>query len=203
MTAITPRPAGSAEARLDAAAAMRLDAAPSALVAAAWDPALVDAAYLPILAWALSIDEWSPDWDESTQRGAIRGAIDAHRRKGTAAGVKGMLDRIGAQYTYTERINNAPFTAAVTVLNSGSLRKSDAVSLRSLIDSHKRGTVHMTLTLRSSLDGDIPVAAGLGSVMAAQLALDADLEFELSGQVGYAAGLGSVMAAPLFLDAGL
>lgn len=172
MTAITPPPAGSAEARLDAAAAMRLDTAPAALAGAAWDPDTIAEAYLPVLAWAHSLDEWNPNWDAQTQRDAIRGAVAAHRLKGTAAGVTGVLDRIGAEYDYTERPGGAPFTAAVVVRNSGSLRISDATSVRQLVDAYKRGTVHITLSFESGLAGAVPVAGGIGSVVVADFTLE-------------------------------
>lgn len=174
MTAITPRAAGSDETRLDATAAERLEAVPASLPAGAWDPDAIAEAYLPVLAWALSLDEWNPDWDVQTKRDAIRGAVAAHRLKGTAAGVKGVLDRIGAVYDYAERPGGNPFTANITIFNSGSLEKSDAVSLEQLINAHKRGTVQITTTLEAGLRGEIPIGGGLGSLVAARFELDAN-----------------------------
>lgn len=174
MTAITPRAAGSAEERIDAAAAERLDAPPAALSVAAWNPDTIAEAYLPLLAWTHSLDEWNPAWDAQTKRDAIRGAVAAHRRKGTAAGVKGVLDRIGAEYDYAERPAGDPFTAAVDIRNPASIRKSDAVTVGQLITAHKRGTVHMTVTLHSGLRGEIPVAGGIGSLVVARFDLDAN-----------------------------
>ena len=173
MTAITPAPAGSAETRLDAAADERLGSFEASLAETAWDASNIPEEYLPVLAWAHSLDEWNPAWDAQTRRDAINGATAAHRLKGTPAGVKGVLDRIGAEYTYSERIGGAASTAAVTILNSGSLRISDAVSLESLINAHKRGTVHMTITLQSGVRGEIPIAGGLGVAVIARLDLDA------------------------------
>ena len=173
MTAITPRPASTTEERLDAAADERLARVPVALPVTAWDADNIPEEYLPVLAWAHSLDEWNPAWDAQTRRDAINGATAAHRLKGTPAGVKGVLDRIGAEYIYSERINGAAFTATAEILNSGSLRISDAASLESLINAHKRGTVHMTIILQSGVRGEIPIAGGLGAAVIARLDLDA------------------------------
>ena len=202
MSTIAPTPASLPERRLDAAGAERLGRVPAALPAGAWDADQVPAEYLPHLAWALSLDEWNPGWTEATKRAAIRGAIAAHRLKGTAAGVKGVLDRMGAVYDYEERPGGVAFTAAVTVFNQGSLRISDATSLRQLVDAHKRASVHITLTLLSELMGQVPLAAGLGSVALADMtSLDARPDTRLVGEAPLAAGLGSVVAAPTELDA--
>ena len=40
-------------------------------------------ALLPWLAWALSVDEWDPEWAESRQRAAVLAAVELHRKKGT------------------------------------------------------------------------------------------------------------------------
>ena len=165
MTAITPRPAGSAEERLDAAAAERQRTYDPSLPELAWDPDSIPEEFLPLLAWAHSVDEWNPAWDVSARRDAVQGAVDAHALKGTAAGVRGVLERVGAQYTYEERIGGARGTARVVIHNPGSIRISDAISLESLIDSHKRGTVHMTVELQAGLRGEIPVAGGVGAAM--------------------------------------
>ena len=173
MSAITPPPAGSAETRLDAATGERLGTFDASLPETAWDPDNIPEEYLPVLAWAHSLDEWNPAWDAQTRRDVIRGAVAAHRLKGTAAGVKGVLDRIGAQYTYAERINNEPGTAMVAILNSSALRISDAITLKSLLDVHKRGTVHMTITAQSGVRGDLSFAGGVGAAVIARLDLDA------------------------------
>ena len=174
MTAITPSPAGSAEERLDAAASERLDAVPADLGGAMWDPAAIAEAYLPILAWAHSLDEWNPGWDAQTQRAAIRSAVSAHRLKGTAAGVRGVLDRIGAVYDYTER-PSGPFTASVQVYNSEVVSLSDATTLRQVMDAHKRGTVHMHLGFGASLGAaHVGLAAAVAAVQVQNFTLEVD-----------------------------
>ncbi|WP_334061752.1 phage tail protein I [Limimaricola cinnabarinus] len=47
------------------------------------------------LAWALSVDDWNPEWSEAAKREAIRQAVEVHRRKGTVAAVKDALQALG------------------------------------------------------------------------------------------------------------
>jgi len=67
-------------AELDAGALRRL-----------WDPDACPAALLPWLAWALSVDEWDPDWADDRKRAVIRGAYAVHRVKGTLAAIRQAL----------------------------------------------------------------------------------------------------------------
>lgn len=56
-----------------------------------WNPDTCPAAFLPWLAWALSVDEWQPDWTEETKRSVIRASVEIHRLKGTKAGMRRAL----------------------------------------------------------------------------------------------------------------
>lgn len=62
-------------------------------VGALWDPATCPAAVLPFLAWGLAIARWDPAWTDAEKRAAIADAIPFHRRKGTRAIVREVLDR--------------------------------------------------------------------------------------------------------------
>jgi len=59
----------------------------------AWNPATCPAFLLPWIAWGLSIDLWDTAWTEAQKREAVAGAIEAQRRKGTRASLRGVLDR--------------------------------------------------------------------------------------------------------------
>ncbi|MDO5631140.1 MAG: phage tail protein I [Paracoccus sp. (in: a-proteobacteria)] len=52
-------------------------------VADLWSADRCPAAHLPWLAWALSVDDWDPDWPEDTQRAVIAASVEVHRCKGT------------------------------------------------------------------------------------------------------------------------
>lgn len=56
-----------------------------------WDPARIPAAYLPWLAWAMSVDEWDPNWDETRKRAVISASVQWHRRKGTFGAIRAVL----------------------------------------------------------------------------------------------------------------
>ncbi|WP_062731893.1 phage tail protein I [Sphingobium abikonense] len=58
-----------------------------------WSPMECPAAHLPWLAWGLSVDIWDADWPEAVKRAAVADAIGFHRRKGTAASLRTVLDR--------------------------------------------------------------------------------------------------------------
>lgn len=53
-----------------------------------WDPETCPAALLPWLAWALSVDEWEPEWPEDRKRQVIAASVEVHRKKGTRAAVR-------------------------------------------------------------------------------------------------------------------
>ena len=48
-------------------------------------------AFLPFLAWHLSVDDWSNDWSLPTRRAIVRRAVEVHRTRGTLASVKAAL----------------------------------------------------------------------------------------------------------------
>lgn len=60
-------------------------------------PYEVPAAFLPHLAWEVSLDVWFQDWPEWRKRRAVAKSIDLHYLKGTLRGVEGWLDLIGAK----------------------------------------------------------------------------------------------------------
>lgn len=66
------------------------------------DPATIAAAWLPWLAWGLSVDSWDPAWPEAIKRAAVAGSIELHRHKGTRMSVETVLDRIDQLATVVE-----------------------------------------------------------------------------------------------------
>lgn len=64
-------------------------------VADLWSPADCPAPLLPWLAWALSVDEWSPEWSEAQRREAIAASVEIHRHKGSMWAVRRALDVMG------------------------------------------------------------------------------------------------------------
>lgn len=133
---LAPDTATAAERCLDDAARQRVG-----LVPAGYGPWCVDDlpdAWLPVLAWALSIDLWSPAWTAAERRVAIRDAVGLHRLKGTPAGVKRALDFVGAIYDYAEP---AAFRCRITIHNLAALSLADLTAARVYIARIKRASV--------------------------------------------------------------
>lgn len=59
-----------------------------------WDPESCPADILPWLAWAFSVDKWDATWTEAQKRAIVAGAIFVHKRKGTPAAVKEIVNAI-------------------------------------------------------------------------------------------------------------
>ncbi|HWT42806.1 MAG TPA: phage tail protein I [Sphingopyxis sp.] len=72
--------------------AMRADIDLSA-IGTLWNPATCPPEILPFLAWGLAISRWDLTWTEAEKRAAVADAIPFHRRKGTRAIVREVLDR--------------------------------------------------------------------------------------------------------------
>ena len=115
-----------------------------------------------MLAWALSVDLWSPEWTAERQRAAIADAYAQHRLKGTPAGWKLVLDRIGAVYDIVERVNGAAFTASIDVLNIGDITLPSEAAMQRLLQRTKRASVHLTITASSGVGVPISMALGAG-----------------------------------------
>ena len=62
------------------------------------NPDLCPAHLLPWLAWAVSVDVWSDDWDIAQKRAVIRQSIQVHKQKGTI----GALRRALAAFAYAD-----------------------------------------------------------------------------------------------------
>jgi phage tail P2-like protein len=73
---------------------MRLNGAVDPL-STLWDPMTCPVAFLPWLAWSLSVDEWDSDWSVATKRAALAESLAIHRLKGTPAAVKRALGAAG------------------------------------------------------------------------------------------------------------
>lgn len=93
-TSLLPPNATPLERALEAATA-RIGDVPVPL-ADLWNPHTCPLAFLPWLAWALSVDSWDPDWPEETKRAAVASSIDEHRHKGTRFAVEAVVERYDA-----------------------------------------------------------------------------------------------------------
>lgn len=60
-----------------------------------WDPQRCPVTHLAWLAWALSVDDWNPEWPEDRKRMVIAASIEVHRHKGTVGSIKRALAASG------------------------------------------------------------------------------------------------------------
>lgn len=81
------------ERAVDATGAARLGALP-VFVRHLWNAATCPPAWLPTLAWALSVDLWRSEWPEALKRRVIAASPLVHRLKGTVAAVRAAAEAI-------------------------------------------------------------------------------------------------------------
>ena len=62
-----------------------------------WNPMTCPERLLPWLAWAWSVDDWDPAWNETQQRAMVSGSIRLHKKKGTSWAVREALLRSGLE----------------------------------------------------------------------------------------------------------
>lgn len=93
MTSLLPINATSAELALEKATE-RVDAIPVP-IHQLWSAESCPVELLPWLAWALSVDEWDPNWSEATKRAVIAASFEVHSRKGTVSSVRRHLASMG------------------------------------------------------------------------------------------------------------
>src|SRR3546814_473831 len=73
-----------------------------------WNPETCPVAILPFLAWGLAIARWDVEWTEAEKRAAIADAIPFHRRKGTRAILREVLDRFSPLLQIVEWWETSP-----------------------------------------------------------------------------------------------
>lgn len=139
-----------------------------------WDPATCPEPLLPWLAWALSVDRWDPEWPVETKRAVIAASIPSHRRKGTLAALRALLDDIDAVYDLVENPGGAPGRLNIDILNSGSILTADLADVRAQIDTSKRYSVHYDLRHSAGIGMALGFAAGVAAVTLADLQMEVD-----------------------------
>ncbi len=129
---LLPPNSSALERAFDALEAERLGGMPMA-VGDVWSPDRCPAPLLPWLGWGVSIDIWDASWSEAEKRAAIGNAIEDHRRKGTVAAVRQVIDRtdplIGITEWFQEPFNLPPHTFRLDLpdLNTSTVNYDDDV----------------------------------------------------------------------------
>lgn len=121
-----------------------------------WNPDTCPVELLPYLAWAFSVDRWSPAWPGSAKRAAIRAAYFIHSRKGTIGALRRVVEPLGYLIEVREWWQEVPvgvpgtFRLLVGVLDTGITEEMYA-ELTWLIDDAKPVSRHL-VGLAISLD---------------------------------------------------
>lgn len=144
----------------------RLEAIPTPLPTL-WDADTCPAAQLPWMAWALSIDQWRPNWSEALKRARLRNAIAIQRRKGTVGSVRLVIKSFGGSVAirewWEEEPKAAPHTFALTLhLNGtdGNLASAKFVEdVIAEVERTKPVRTHFTFTQGLLAEGRIALVA--------------------------------------------
>jgi phage tail P2-like protein len=77
-------------------------------IASLWRPQDCPPEHLPWLAWAFSVDVWSPAWTDQQKRDAIGASYAVHRHKGTVGAMRTALAAIGYAIEMREWFQESP-----------------------------------------------------------------------------------------------
>lgn len=129
------------------------------LIADLINPERCPEAFLPYLAWSLSVDKWDENWSAEVKRIAIKQSYFIHQHKGTIAAVKRVIEPIGYLIELKEWFNTKPqgkpgsFSLTVEVPESG-LTEQTYNELVRLINDVKPVSRHLdTLAIAISPTG--------------------------------------------------
>jgi phage tail P2-like protein len=133
-----------------------------------WNPATCPAAILPYLAWGLAISRWDPAWTEAEKRAAITDAIPFHRRKGTRAIVREVLDRFNPLLRIVEWWETSPrgiphtfeVRAAADEIPASFLTAETAAAIIRDVASVKPARSHFTFVQSLEAQATLWMAAG-------------------------------------------
>lgn len=121
-----------------------------------WTPTTCPVDLLPYLAWALSVDRWDKDWPAERKIAVIQRSYWLHRRKGTRAAVRRVIEDMGFSATFAEwfDVGDQPGTFRLEVdVNEIGITPKTLDELNRLIGDAKPVSRHlsqMTISARSS-----------------------------------------------------
>ncbi|WP_301691652.1 phage tail protein I [Klebsiella pneumoniae] len=122
-----------------------------------WTPTACPVDLLPYLAWALSVDRWDKDWPAERKIAAIQRSYWLHRRKGTRAAVRRVIEDMGFSATFAEwfNVDDEPGTFRLEVdVNEVGLTPKTLDELNRLIGDAKPVSRHLAqLTIATSAKG--------------------------------------------------
>ncbi|HHI2207730.1 TPA: phage tail protein I [Klebsiella pneumoniae] len=122
-----------------------------------WTPTACPVDLLPYLAWALSVDRWDKDWPPERKIAVIQRSYWLHRRKGTRAAVRRVIEDMGFSATFAEwfDVGDEPGTFRLEIdLNDIGITEPMIYELERIIGDAKPVSRHISqLTLSASAYG--------------------------------------------------
>lgn len=91
-----------------------------------WKPLECPIDVLSFLAWALSVDDWDPNWTTAQKRQVVNNSVEVHRHKGTFGAVRKALEALGYGVVINEN-TGTPFTFRIAIDQNGVLNPDDAL----------------------------------------------------------------------------
>lgn len=132
-----------------------------------WTPTACPVDLLPYLAWALSVDRWDKNWPAERKIAAIQRSYWLHRRKGTRAAVRRVIEDMGFSATFAEwfDVGDRPGTFRLEVdVNEVGLTSRTLDELNRLINDAKPVSRHIDkFTIAVKVSGDIFIGSMLSS----------------------------------------
>lgn len=130
-----------------------------------WTPTACPVDLLPYLAWALSVDRWDKAWPAARKIAAIQRSYWLHRRKGTRAAVRRVIEDMGFSATFAEWFNTGdqPGTFRLEVdVNEVGLTEKTLAELNRLIGDAKPVSRHLSqMNIATKTTGTVYIGAAL------------------------------------------
>lgn len=166
MTTLLPKSLPAEERAIEALEQRITDLSSQAEVEHLWNPWLCPEDFLPVLAWALSVDVWDDDWPVQVKRQVIDSSPYLHEIKGTPLAIKLALASINLDYEYKEWHEHDPpkargtFDVDVFVSDQG-ITPALIDNAHALVRANKRGTAKYELTINLGADSTIETASSV------------------------------------------
>ena len=130
-----------------------------------WNPDKCPIVFLPYLAWAFSVDRWDEKWPAEEKRKAVKDAFYIHRRKGTVAAIRRVIENMGYSMSIEEWWQVADpagtFRLTIDVMEVG-ITDEVVSELERVIGDAKPVSRHTSqISLSVSTRGDVFTAAAV------------------------------------------
>lgn len=168
MDKLLPPYHSEAEAQLEASQA-RLGDVPVP-IRSLWQSQNCPEELLPWLAWALSVDDWDPNWSSDIKRTVIQNSVSLHRKKGTVGALKQAISSVGLSTNLTEWFedNSTPYTFKTEIeitQTAVDLRKFEAIERQIDLSKNVRSHYGIEVQIHSVGTASLLLGATLGDIL--------------------------------------